>query len=239
MRKRKGFPKKLVLGIGIALVVLLLAGYLAMDLAVKQVLKAVAGDMPALPSTTASPTGKVAGKGAEAGVGGQPGIEAGGQPTPKGNAAGGAGSPSGQPAEVGQQKAEAGSGSSSGVPGSASPASPTPGSSAPSSPPGSSSSGYDGTVSTDKAAKAQEQISLKEKTMITSVFLKRLSSEDMKLFMQLAGDGLSLEEKKAAKKIILQKLTEDEYDQLIQIAAKLGLSQGKSYQDSKKQMGIQ
>jgi hypothetical protein len=55
------------------------------------------------------------------------------------------------------------------------------------------------------------------------------------LFMSMAGNGMSVDEKKAAKKIILGKLTEDEYNQLIQIAAKYGLSEGKSYTDSLKE----
>ncbi|MNR68230.1 hypothetical protein D3C85_1926620 [compost metagenome] len=48
----------------------------------------------------------------------------------------------------------------------------------------------------------------------------------------MAGNGLSVDEKKKAKDIILQKLTEDEYNQLIGIAAKYGLSQGKKYADT-------
>jgi hypothetical protein len=54
--------------------------------------------------------------------------------------------------------------------------------------------------------------------------------------MQMSENGVSVEEKQKAKKIILQKLTEEEYNELIAIASKLGLSSsGKSYQESLKE----
>jgi hypothetical protein len=70
---------------------------------------------------------------------------------------------------------------------------------------------------------------------ITSVLLKKLSASDIQLFMKMAGNGMSLEEKKEAKQLILHKLSEEEYNQLIAIAAKYGLSQGKSYSESLKE----
>lgn len=94
---------------------------------------------------------------------------------------------------------------------------------------------YSAAISAEKAEKAQEKVTLEEKAMITSIFAKRFNADELKAFMKLASGGLSIEEKKQAKKIVLSKLTEDEYDQLIQIAAKLGLSQGKSYSESQKQ----
>ena len=91
---------------------------------------------------------------------------------------------------------------------------------------------YDATISTDKAAKVQQQVTLEEKAKISSIFLKRLSASEIKLFSSLASGGLTIEEKVEAKKAILKKLTEAEYNELIQIAAKLGLSQGDSYSKS-------
>ena len=76
----------------------------------------------------------------------------------------------------------------------------------------------------------------KEKAQVTSVLLKKLSPNDIATFMKMAGDGLTVEEKREAKKVFLQKLTEEEYNQLIAIAAKYGLSQGKSYQESQKEL---
>lgn len=94
--------------------------------------------------------------------------------------------------------------------------------------------GYQAQVSTEKAKAVQDAITLKEKAAVTSVLLKKLSASDLQLFAKMAGNGLSMEEKKNAKEIILQKLSENEYNQLIGIAAKYGLSQGKSYKDTQK-----
>ncbi len=94
---------------------------------------------------------------------------------------------------------------------------------------------YQANITPDKASKAQEQITLQDKTKVTSVLLKRLGASDIKTLMDLASGGMSLEEKREAKKLILEKLSEEEYDELIAIAAKLGLSQGKSYEDSLKE----
>lgn len=90
---------------------------------------------------------------------------------------------------------------------------------------------YDPSINADKAAKAQEEITVKEKLQITSIFMKRFSAKELDAFMKLAGGGLTHEEKKEAKKLVLEKLSEEEYNQLIGIAARLGLSQGKEIQN--------
>lgn len=94
---------------------------------------------------------------------------------------------------------------------------------------------YDPSINADKAAKAQEEITVKEKLQITSIFMKRFSAKELDAFMKLASGGLTHEEKIEAKKIVLEKLSEEEYNQLIGIAAKLGLSQGKKYEESLKE----
>jgi hypothetical protein len=88
---------------------------------------------------------------------------------------------------------------------------------------------YQAEVSADKAKAVEDSISLKEKAAVTAVLLKKLSASDLQLLVSMMSNGMSIDEKKAAKKIIMEKLTEDEYNQLIGIAAKYGLSQGKSY----------
>ncbi len=95
---------------------------------------------------------------------------------------------------------------------------------------------YDPRISPKKIEQAKETLSFGEKAKITSVLLSKLSASEMNLFVKMATDGVSREEKKEAKKIILLKLTEQEYDELIVLAKKLGLSQGQSYQDSLKNM---
>lgn len=95
---------------------------------------------------------------------------------------------------------------------------------------------YNPSIDADKAQKAQEEVTLNEKLQISTIFLKRFSAKELDAFMKLASGGLSLEEKKEAKKLVLEKLTEEEYDQLIGIAAKLGLSEGKNYAESEKEL---
>ncbi|THF80831.1 hypothetical protein [Cohnella fermenti] len=94
---------------------------------------------------------------------------------------------------------------------------------------------YSAEISTDKAEQVKEDISFSEKTKVMTVMLKRLSVDDIKTLQQLANGGLTLEKKKEAKALILEKLTEEEYDELIEIAKKYGLSQGKSYDASQKE----
>ncbi|WP_282938844.1 hypothetical protein [Paenibacillus sp. RC67] len=91
---------------------------------------------------------------------------------------------------------------------------------------------YSAEVSPEKAKNVEQSVTTKEKTQVMTVLISKLSASELQLFIKMATNGLSVEEKKEAKKIILKKLTEEEYDQLISIAAKYGLSQGKSYKDS-------
>jgi len=94
---------------------------------------------------------------------------------------------------------------------------------------------YQAEIPVDKAEDVKENISFSEKTKVMSVMLKRLSVSDIKTLQELASGGLSVEKKREAKAIILEKLSEDEYNELIEIAKKYGLSQGKSYEDSQKE----
>lgn len=98
---------------------------------------------------------------------------------------------------------------------------------------------YSAEVSVDKAVAVKEDITFAEKTKLMTIMLKRLSASDIKTLSDLAGGGLSVEKKVEAKKIILEKLSEKEYDELIKIAQKYGLSQGKTYEDSTRDQGIQ
>lgn len=95
--------------------------------------------------------------------------------------------------------------------------------------PSKSTEGYSGEVSIDKAKDLQEKITVSEKAQLTSVFLKELSVSDIKELQGLASGGMSVEEKKKARSIILDKLSAEQYDELIQVAKKYGMSQGKSY----------
>ncbi|NEW04735.1 hypothetical protein GK047_01705 [Paenibacillus sp. SYP-B3998] len=91
---------------------------------------------------------------------------------------------------------------------------------------------YSAEVTHEKAAEVKDEIPLSEQMKITAILLKKLSASDLKLFQNLFDSGMSLDEKKKAKQVIMEKLTEKEYDELIAIASKYGLSKGKSYEES-------
>ncbi|GKS10419.1 hypothetical protein YDYSY3_14190 [Paenibacillus chitinolyticus] len=87
-------------------------------------------------------------------------------------------------------------------------------------------------IPADRAERLSGEISWSERMKITTVLLKRLQASDIKQLSLLMKDGVSREEKKKAKAIIMAKLSESEYNELIAIAGKYGLSKGKSYQQS-------
>ncbi|MFB6366010.1 hypothetical protein ACFCP7_18405 [Paenibacillus elgii] len=101
-----------------------------------------------------------------------------------------------------------------------------------SSDPKSGSTGYKAEISEGKAKEVQDQISLAEQVKITTVLLKKLDGNDLKQLKNMLNKGVSLEDKRKAKAMILERLSEEEYDELIAIASKYGLSKGKSYEES-------
>jgi len=98
----------------------------------------------------------------------------------------------------------------------------------------SGSDGYTAEITPDKAKDVEENVTVSEKAKVVSILMGSLSADDISALQKLAGGGLTVEEKREAKKLLLSKLTEDQYDELIAIAAKHGLSQGNSYAESKK-----
>lgn len=96
---------------------------------------------------------------------------------------------------------------------------------------------YKAEISASKAIEVREQITFGEKLKLTTILLKKLSTDDLKMFSGLFDGGLTVEEKRKAKNIIMEKLSEDEYDELISIAKKYGLSKGKGYKDSLQEKG--
>lgn len=92
---------------------------------------------------------------------------------------------------------------------------------------------YNPEVSVDKAKDIQETATVAEKAKVTSILLGKLSLDDIKTLQQLASGGLSVEKKKEARTLLLEKLSEDEYNELIAIAKKYGVSQGRSYDEVK------
>ncbi|WP_054026163.1 hypothetical protein [Bacillus sp. FJAT-28004] len=94
-----------------------------------------------------------------------------------------------------------------------------------------SKDGYSAEVSLEKAKNLQEKITVSEKAQVSTVLLKELSMSDIKELQALASGGMSVEEKKKARSIILDKLSAEQYDELIQVAKKYGMSKGKSYDE--------
>lgn len=92
-----------------------------------------------------------------------------------------------------------------------------------------------GDVSGDYVEQVKEQVSAGEKVKVASTLLKHFSMAELQEFAAIASDGITTEEKRAAREEFLNRLSEEEYNALIAIAAKYGLSQGRTYQEVKKE----
>lgn len=89
--------------------------------------------------------------------------------------------------------------------------------------------GYSAEITPDKAQHVQDNVTLGDKSRVLSIVMGQLSMEDIKRLQELASGGLTVEEKKEARALMLEKLTEEQYDEIIEVATKHGLSTGKSY----------
>ncbi|MNN54435.1 hypothetical protein D3C81_1692500 [compost metagenome] len=69
---------------------------------------------------------------------------------------------------------------------------------------------------------------MKDKANVASIVAQQLSVSDIKRLQELAAGGLTNEEKREARSIILGKVTEEQYNELSQVAKKYGVSQGKT-----------
>lgn len=87
---------------------------------------------------------------------------------------------------------------------------------------------YTPQISTEKAKKIQENVSVKDKADVVSIVLGQLSVSDIKRLQAMAQGGLSLDEKKEARALVMGKVSEQQYNELVQIAKKYGVSEGKS-----------
>ncbi|MEK3683095.1 hypothetical protein [Paenibacillus sp. FSL R10-2736] len=83
-------------------------------------------------------------------------------------------------------------------------------------------------ISTDKTKEVQDNVSITDKANVASIVAQQLSVSDIKRLQELAKGGLTKEEKREARSIILGKVSEEQYNELSQIAKKYGVSQGKS-----------
>jgi hypothetical protein len=90
-------------------------------------------------------------------------------------------------------------------------------------------------VSTKKAEAIKEKITIAEKADVSSILVGHLSVSDLQLLQELARGGMTVEEKRAARNLLLEKLTPEEYDRLVEIAQKYGVSQGKTYTEAEQE----
>lgn len=95
-------------------------------------------------------------------------------------------------------------------------------------------SGSKGRNPVDVAA-AAGHVSVKDKLTIGKVVLKHWDAEELHDMSAKLSGGLTIAEKRELKKEALAKLTPQEYDKLIAIAKKLGLSRGKNYAQSREE----
>jgi len=92
--------------------------------------------------------------------------------------------------------------------------------------------GYSAEITPDKAKHVQDSVTLGDKSKVLSILMGQLSMDDIKKLQELASGGLSIDEKKEARALMLQKLTPEQYDEIIEIATKHGLSTGKNYNEA-------
>lgn len=79
---------------------------------------------------------------------------------------------------------------------------------------------------------AASKVTFEDKLKIGSVLMKHWSPVELKSFKKMLSSGLTIQEKRQIKKQALSELSEEEYNAVILIARKYGLSQGKSYKQS-------
>jgi len=235
--------RRILLAVAVAAgAVVLLAGAVlwAMDAAVSWTLGELAAEAPDDGAAAGNPSAP--GAGAPAGGGGSGDADAGGGGSASGGAAAGSGGSGdadagGEPASGGGSPADDGKapgggtvpvggtgGASSGEPGTAGGENGTTGTE--STPP---ELEYEPDISPEKAETVQERVTLAEKATVASTLMKKFSLAELRQFAEIARDGITVDEKRALRGLFVERLSEEEYDKLIAIAAKYGLSQGKKY----------
>ncbi|QHW34322.1 hypothetical protein GZH47_28365 [Paenibacillus rhizovicinus] len=87
-------------------------------------------------------------------------------------------------------------------------------------------------MSQEAADSAAKRATVKDRIEIGKVVLDHWNAKELKAMSAKLSGGLTIAEKRELKKEAMAKLSPEEYDKLIAIAEKLGLSEGKSYSDS-------
>jgi hypothetical protein len=83
----------------------------------------------------------------------------------------------------------------------------------------------------EKVFAVQDQLSFSEKMLVSSIVLDTFSADELEWLQKLLSGGLTIKEKKRARDLFIRKLSEEQYNRLIEVAKKYGLSKGKTYRE--------
>ena len=209
----------------VLLILAAVAAIWAVDAAVNWTLREMAASSPAAESTA----GKSA---AETGAGSPAADPGAGKPSAQPGAGTGSSGGGGSPVQGGGAGTSGGNGSGGGDASGGNPSSGGTGQAAGEQGANSSEDSalqYEADITAERAALVQENITLAEKALVASTLMKKFSMAELRQFTDIARDGITVEEKRALRDIFVERLSEEEYNELIAIAAKYGLSQGKTY----------
>lgn len=101
-----------------------------------------------------------------------------------------------------------------------------------------SSSKPTGTVSKQKVKQVQESLTPTDKAKIITIMTGSITLSNAQKLLDMAKGGLTLVEKQQAKELLLVTLSPEDYNVLSALAKKYGISRGKTYDESKKELNL-
>ncbi len=101
-----------------------------------------------------------------------------------------------------------------------------------------SSSKTTGTVSKQKVKHVQESLTTADKAKIITIMTGSVTLSNAEKLLDMAKGGLTVAEKQQAKELLLVTLSPEDYNVLSALAKKYGISRGKTYDESKKELNL-
>ena len=101
-----------------------------------------------------------------------------------------------------------------------------------------SSSKPTGTVSKQKVKHVQESLTTADKAKIITIMTGSVTLSNAEKLLDMAKGGLTVAEKQQAKELLLVTLSPEDYNVLSALAKKYGISRGKTYDESKKELNL-
>lgn len=95
-----------------------------------------------------------------------------------------------------------------------------------------------GTVSKQKVKHVQESLTKADKAKIITIMTGSVTLSNAEKLLDMAKGGLTVVEKQQAKELLLVTLSPEDYNVLSALAKKYGLSRGKTYDESKKELNL-